>query len=53
MQICIDKRHWFRLDFVLRSTESGIGGETRKGLQPLRKLLALNHQFLVETTARS
>jgi hypothetical protein len=34
-------------------TESGVGGETQKGLQPLRRLLALDHGFLVEIPARS
>jgi hypothetical protein len=33
-QIFIDKEQGFRLDFALRSTESGVGGETRKGLHP-------------------
>jgi hypothetical protein len=34
VSILLDFDEWIRLYFVLRKTESGVGGETRKGLHP-------------------
>jgi hypothetical protein len=58
-KISIDFYPSFRLSYAKihvvkqqRMTESGVGGGTLKGLQPLRGLLAPGHRFLVRNPAK-